>query len=167
MKTSNTFTYKQSELPKFRPEIKAEIVEIDCQVADLILRCQGNYHELEYLSEVLDNCADNCELNLNSIRIIPDDSSNGSADTGISDLCSLSERSKAVVFSTGIASRVALDLLCQATGGSHKMLGEIITTLVRTIAKDVSPDEISQSLKQLADEFDSETSTYEIKIDRE
>jgi hypothetical protein len=161
----NTFTHKQSELPEFRPEIKAEIVAIDCQVADLILRCQGNYHELEYLAEVLDNCADSCELNLNCVQIIPDSTSDN-ADNGISDLCSLSERSKAVVFSTGIASRVALDLLCQATGGSHKMLGEIVTTLVRTITKDVSPDEISQSLKQLADQFDSETSTYEIKIDR-
>jgi hypothetical protein len=166
MKTSNTFTYQQSELPELRSEIRGEILAIDYQVADLILRCQGNYHELEYLSEVLDNCADNCELNLNSIRIIPDSTSD-SAEDGILDLCSLSERSKAVVFSTGIASRVALDLLCQATGGSHKALTEIVTTLVRTITKDVSPDEISQSLKQLADQFDSETSTCEIKIDRD
>jgi hypothetical protein len=164
---SNTFTYKQSELPDFRPRTKSEIVAIDGQIASLILRCQGNYLELEYLSEVLDNCADSCELNLNSIRIIPDDSTSDSADNGILDLCDLSERSKAVVFSTGIASRVALDLLCQATGGSHKALTEIVTTLVRTITKDVSPDEISQSLKQLADEFDSETSTCEIKIDRD
>ncbi len=165
MKTGNTFTYKQSELPEFRPDIKSEIAAIDYQVADLILRCQGNYHELEYLAEVLDNCADSCELNLNSVQIIPD-SSNNNADNRISDLCDLSERSKAVVYSTGLASRVAIDLLSQATGGSRKMMGEMVATLVKAIAKDATPSEINETIKQLTDEFDGETLAYSIKRDR-
>jgi hypothetical protein len=105
----NTFTYRPSELPPFRPEIKSEIAAIDVQVADLILRCQGNYHELDYLAEVLDNCADSCELNLNSIQITINSTSD-SANSEISDLCDLSERSKAVVYSTGIAVGVAINL---------------------------------------------------------
>ncbi len=42
----NTFTYRHSDLPPFRPEIKAEIVALDVHIADLILKSQGNYREL-------------------------------------------------------------------------------------------------------------------------
>ncbi|MEG4032162.1 MULTISPECIES: hypothetical protein, partial [unclassified Microcoleus] len=69
----NTFTYRHSDLPPVRPEIKAQIVALDCQIADLILKSQGNYRELEELAEVLDDSLNSCELNLNSIQIIPDD----------------------------------------------------------------------------------------------
>jgi hypothetical protein len=34
----NTYTYRHSELPPVRPEIQAEIVALDVQTADLILR---------------------------------------------------------------------------------------------------------------------------------
>ena len=61
----NTYTYRHSELPPLRPEIKAQIVALDVRIADLILRIQGNYRELEELAEVLDSAADSCELNLN------------------------------------------------------------------------------------------------------
>jgi hypothetical protein len=70
----NTFIYRHFELPPLRSEIKAEIVALDVQIADLILKSQGNYRELEELAEVLDNCLNSCKLNLNSIRIVPDDS---------------------------------------------------------------------------------------------
>lgn len=39
----NTYTYRHSELPPVRPEIKAEVVALDVQLADLILKSQGNY----------------------------------------------------------------------------------------------------------------------------
>jgi hypothetical protein len=166
MSTYNTFTYKQSELPSCRPEIKSEIVALDAQISDLLLRCQGNYNELEQLAEVLDNCANSCELSLNSIEIISD-SIDDEDKSKILDLCSLSERSKAVVYATGLASSVAIDLLCQATGGTRKTLQEVVSALVRVISRDTSPDEINQSLKQLADAFDNEVSSYEIKHDRD
>ena len=68
----NNFTYGHSELPPVRPEIKAEIVGLGAQIANLIFQIQGNYRELEALSEMLDNCLDSCELNLNAIRIADD-----------------------------------------------------------------------------------------------
>ncbi|MEG4275173.1 MULTISPECIES: hypothetical protein [unclassified Microcoleus] len=70
--THNTFTYRHSELPAIRPEIKAETVALDVHIADLILKSQGNYRELEELAEMLDSALDSCELNLKSIRIVPD-----------------------------------------------------------------------------------------------
>jgi hypothetical protein len=69
----NNYTYRHSDLPSVRPEIQAEIVALDVQLADLILKSQGNYRELEQLAEVLENCLDTCQLNLQSIRIIADD----------------------------------------------------------------------------------------------
>jgi hypothetical protein len=158
----NTFTYRHSELPSLRPEIKSEIAAIDVQIADLILRCQGNYHELDYLAEILDNCADSCELNLNCIQITIDSTSD-SANSEISDLCDLSERSKAVVFSTGMASTVAIDLLCQATGSSRETIAGMIAGLVQAIAGDTSPDEINESIKQLVAKFDDKTLVYQIQ----
>ncbi|MEG4964836.1 MULTISPECIES: hypothetical protein [unclassified Microcoleus] len=70
----NTFTYRHSDLPSIRPEIKAEIVALGLHADDLILKSQGNYRELEELAETLSNSLDTCELNLQSIRVIPDDS---------------------------------------------------------------------------------------------
>lgn len=69
----NTFTCRHSDLPPVRSEIKAEsVVALDCQISDLILKSQGNYHELKELAEVPDNCLDSCELNLNSLQVVPD-----------------------------------------------------------------------------------------------
>lgn len=161
----HTFIYKHSELPPFRPEIKSEIAAIDAEIADLILRCQGNYHELEYLREILDNCADTCELNFNCIQITLDSTSD-SANSEISDLCDLSERSKAVVFSTGMASTVAIDLLCQVTGSPPQTIAGMVAGLVQGVAGDISPDEINESIKQLVAQFDNKTLIYQIQRER-
>jgi hypothetical protein len=68
----NDFTYGHSDLPPVRPEIKAEIVGLSAQIANLTLEIQGNYRELEELAEMLDNSLDSCQLNLNAIRIADD-----------------------------------------------------------------------------------------------
>ena len=72
MKLGNTFTYRQSELPELSLETKGEIAALDIRIADFILQNRGHYHALQELSEILLNCADTCELNLNSIRLVPD-----------------------------------------------------------------------------------------------
>jgi hypothetical protein len=43
MRTGNTFTYRQSELPLLSAENKAEIAALDVQIADLILKLKGHY----------------------------------------------------------------------------------------------------------------------------
>ncbi|TAE87011.1 MAG: hypothetical protein EAZ83_00040, partial [Oscillatoriales cyanobacterium] len=75
MKTKNsTYTYRHSELPEISPEIKSEIVALDVWAANIIQKSVGNYRALEELMETLSDLLDSCELNLNSIRIIPDGS---------------------------------------------------------------------------------------------
>jgi len=53
-------------------EIKSEIAEIDFNVANLILKFQGNYYALLTLAETLAGCMNEAEDNLDKIRIIPD-----------------------------------------------------------------------------------------------
>src|SRR4028119_1774986 len=48
--------------PPAKPEITAEIVAIDCLLADLILKFQGNARETDHLVGVLDNHIAACEL---------------------------------------------------------------------------------------------------------
>lgn len=109
MQTGNTFTYQHSELPPARAEIKAEIVGLDVYIADLILKSQGNYRELEELAEVLDNCLDSCELNLNLIRIVADDSPRPS----VISIQDLSMPEKEMIFSIANTSSLMLKILSQ------------------------------------------------------
>jgi hypothetical protein len=56
---------QNEDSPKFPParsEITAEIVALDCLLADLILKCQGNARELDNLVGVLDNHLAACEM---------------------------------------------------------------------------------------------------------
>ena len=129
----NTFTYRHSELPAIRPAIKAEIVALDVQIADLILRSQGNYRELEELAEVLDSAADSCELNLNSIRIIADDSSQPKAVS----MMDLPMEQKQIVFSTALTSSIAIEALATIYNKSPQQvaieLGESANLTIETI----------------------------------
>ncbi len=112
MQTGNTFTYRHSELPVVRPAIKSEIAELDVRIADLILRSQGNYRELQELAEVLENCLDSCELNLSSIRIVADDIPQPIIQIITGGLHPISMKDlpmeeKQIIFSTAITSSIA------------------------------------------------------------
>jgi hypothetical protein len=72
MTSPSIYTYRQSELPPMTDEIQAEIAEINFNVANLILKIQGNYHALSHLVEILADGLNSAESNLCSIRIIPD-----------------------------------------------------------------------------------------------
>jgi len=107
----NTYTYKHSELPAVRPEIKAEIVALYVQVADLTLKSQGNYRELTELAEMLDSSLDTCQLNLQSIRIVADDTQQQSIVT----MKDLPLNEKKLIYSISFTNSVLLNLLSQLT----------------------------------------------------
>ncbi|MEG4855660.1 hypothetical protein QUB10_32905, partial [Microcoleus sp. B5-D4] len=113
----NTFTYRHSDLPTFRPEIKAEIIAVGLHVDDLILKSQGNYRELEELAETLDNCLSTCELNLKSIQIIPDNS----LQPHIS-MRDLPMEEKQIIFSTALTSSIAIEALASVFGKSPQQI---------------------------------------------
>lgn len=118
----NTYTYRHSDLPSVRPEIQAEIVALDVQLADLILKSRGNYRELEQLAEVLENGLDTCQLNLQSIRIVADDTQ----QPGVVTLKDLRLEDKQLIYSISFTNSVLLNLLSNLTGKKPEELGKEI-----------------------------------------
>lgn len=141
----NTFTYRHSDLPLIPLETRAEIVALDVRIADLILKSQGNYRALEQLAEILDNCLDSCELNLNSIRIIPDDSPQSSA-TSLKDL-SLDE--KRIIYSCSFTNSLLLSMLADLLGETPEKLAKDIASEALTHHKPVADDEVENFISDL------------------
>ncbi|MEG4066235.1 hypothetical protein QUA42_02585 [Microcoleus sp. Pol11C2] len=143
----HTFTYRHSDLPPVRPEIQAQIVALDVQVADLILKSQGNYKELEQLAEILDNSLDNCELNLNSIRIIPDGSDSQHPDT--ISMKDLPIEQKQLIYSCSRTNSILMNLLSEITGQPCEQLAHNIGLQAAIHAKPVEDEEIEQFIENV------------------
>lgn len=122
----HTFTYRHSELPPVRAEIKAEIVALDCQIADLILKSQGNYRELDALAETLGNSFDSCQSNLQLIRIIADDDR---APPPTPTMKELPIEEKELIYSLSFTNSLLLNVLLNVTGKSIKSLAKEIALL--------------------------------------
>jgi len=119
---TDTFIYRHSELPSLRPEIKAELVALDCFIADLILKSQGNYRELQHLQEVLDSCLETCKLNLSSIRIIPDDSQQPLTIS----MKDLPFEEKRLIYSCNRTNSILLNIVSHLTGKPLEVLAKEI-----------------------------------------
>ena len=141
----DTFVYRHSELPPVRPEIKAEIVALDVQLADLILKSQGNYRELEELREVLDSCLDICELNLQSIRIIADDTQ----QQPIVTMQNLPLEEKELIYSISFTNSVLLNLLSQTTNRKPEEIGAELALLSSLHKKPPTVAEVEELITQL------------------
>jgi hypothetical protein len=118
------YTYWHSDLPPVRPEIQAEIVALDVQLADLILKSRGNYRELQQLEEVLDSCMDTCQLNLQSIRIIADDT-----QQPIATLKDLALEDKELIYSISFTNSVLLNLVSNLTCRKPEEVGKELARL--------------------------------------
>jgi hypothetical protein len=143
----NTFTYRHSDLPPFRPEIKAEIVALGLHADDLILKSQGNYRELEELAETLDNCLDSCNLNLQSIRIIAD-SSPQPANT----MTNLPIGEQAAIFATALFNEALLSALRKRTDIKVDSLVALTSSQVKIRMAKFSDEQITECLGSLLSE---------------
>jgi hypothetical protein len=141
----NTYTYRHSELPSVRPEIQAEIVALDVRLADLILKSQGNYRELQQLAEVLDNCLDTCQLNLQSIRIVADDT-----QQLIVTLKDLQLEDKELIYSISFTNSVLLNLLSNLTHREPEDIGKEIALLSSIHQQAPTIAEIEELITQLS-----------------
>jgi hypothetical protein len=142
---TNTFTYRHSELPPVRPEVQAEIVALDVKLADLILKSQGNYRELEQLSEVLDNCLDTCQVNLQSIRIVADDTQ----QPPIVTMENLPLEEKELIYSISFTNSVLLNLLSNLTKRKPEEIGKEIAMLSSFHKKPPTVAEVEELIVQL------------------
>ncbi len=158
----NIFTYPHSELPTVPPEIQADIVALDVQIADLILRIQGNYCALEQLTEILDNCLDSCELNLRSIRIIPDNSS----QLAIS-MTDLPIDQKQIIFSTAIMFSVAIEALVSICNKTAQQVTTELVEKARELTGDFTTDLIDSVIDELIETWKAKPNqaVYRIELD--
>lgn len=160
----NIFTYRHSELPPVPPEIQAEIVAIDVRVADLILKSQGNYRALEQLAEILDNCLDSCELNLHSIRIIPDDS-----PQLVISMTDLPAEEKQIIFSTALTSSIAIEALASIYRKTPQEVASELSETITGFGKNVTIDQIDAVLEELIERWKAnpDRKVYRIELDRD
>ncbi|NQE38441.1 hypothetical protein E5S67_06226 [Microcoleus sp. IPMA8] len=158
----NTFTYRHSDLPPIRPQIQAEIVALDVQIADLILKSQGNYRELQQLAEVLDNCLDGCELNLNSIQIVADGSSQ--PPIGMMDL---PMEEKQIIFSTALTSSIAIESLASIFGKSPQQIANELSEKAQEFTETVTSGKVNAVIEELLRVWRKEPgqTVYRIEVD--
>jgi hypothetical protein len=142
----NTYTYRHSELPLVRSEIKAEIVALDVHLADLILKSQGNYRQQEQIAEVLDSCLDTCLLNLPSIRIVADDTQ----QPPIATLNDWQLEDKELIYSISFTNSVLLNLLSSLTHREPEDMGQELALLSSIHKQPPTLAEIEELITQLA-----------------
>jgi len=142
----NTYTYRHSELSPVRPEIQAEIVALDVQLADLILKSQGNYRELEQLAEVLNNSLDTCQINLQSICIVADDTQ----QPPIATLKDLQLEDKELIYSISFTNSVLLNVLSSLTHREPEDIGKELALLSSIHKQPPTIAEIEELITRLA-----------------
>jgi hypothetical protein len=149
MEPPNTYTYRQSELPPMTDEIQSEIAEINFNVANLILKIQGNYYALTALTETLADGLKSAESNLCSIRIIPDDGEPKLSPRAIG-FTDLPIAEKQLIVSTGVISTVAVKMIATFLGCSLEQAIAHVSGIGEEQIERMSPQQVEQIVAELA-----------------
>jgi hypothetical protein len=130
-------------IPPARPEIIAEIVAVDCLLADLFLKCQENAREVDELVGVLDNHLASCEQvrdTLLNLRV----EKNEHSEVTITNLPMIEQR---MIVSTGLFSKMLLDAIQLLTKSDAISLKERLIQQVNIQLSDFTDSQITQILK--------------------
>jgi len=134
---------QNEDLPKFppaRPDITAEIVALDCLLADLILKCQGNARELDNLVGVLDNHLADCEMGRDKLLGIESE-----RPLTMTDLPIVEQK---MIFGAGLFSAYLLETVAIMTKTDPELLGEKISEKVNEAMTEIPKDEITNTLNR-------------------
>jgi len=131
------------QIPSARPEIIAEIVAVDCLLADLFLKCQENAREVDELVGVLDNHLASCESVRDTLLDLRAENSNPPGLTMI-DLPIFEQR---MIVSTGLFSKMLLDAIQVLSRSDVAVLKEKLIQQVNIEMLRFSDAEITQFLK--------------------
>ena len=126
--------------PPAKPEITAEIVAIDCLLADLILKCQGNARETDHLVGVLDNHIAACELQRDNLLGIESE-----RPLTMTDLPMIEQK---MIFGAGLFSAYLLEAVAQMTQTDPQLLGEEISRRVNEEMTNFPQGEITNTLNR-------------------
>jgi hypothetical protein len=139
----NNLNQDSQKIPPARPEIIAEIVAVDCLLADLFLKCQENAREVDELAGVLDNHLASCEDVRDTLLDLRVENSNPPGLTMI-DLPIFEQR---MIASTGLFSKMLLDAIRLLSKSDAALLKEKIIQQVNIEVLHFSDAEITQFLK--------------------
>ena len=113
---------------------------IDCLLADLILKCQGNARELDNLVGVLDNHLASCEMERDNLLGIK-----SAQALTMTDLPMIEQK---MIFGSGLFSAFLLEAVAKLTQTDPELLGERISEKVNEHMAEFSPDEITNTLNR-------------------
>jgi hypothetical protein len=134
--------------PQFPPasaEITAEIVALDCLLADLILKCQGNARDLDNLVGILDNHLADCERGRDDLLGIESDRPLTMTDLPISE--------QKMIVGVGLYSSCLLEFVAQRTSIEPGLLGAKIAKIVNEMMVNIPQDEISNTLENYREDY--------------
>jgi len=139
----NNETNEAAKYPTARPEIIAEIVAIDCQLADLTLKCQGNARELDELTGVLDQHLASCEFDRDSLLLGVPDRCPSPALLTMTDLPAHEQR---LIIEAALFGAVGLETLRMLTHADLQFLLNQLLEGVNMIASEMTEEEITKCL---------------------
>jgi hypothetical protein len=136
----NNFNGDSQKFPPARPEITAEIVALDCLLADLLLKCQGNARELDNLSDVLDNHLADCETGRDKLLGLESE-----RPLTMTDLPIVEQK---MIFGSGLFCSFLLEAVAVTTKMTPELLGEKISEQVNKTMAEIPNDEITNTLNE-------------------
>jgi hypothetical protein len=140
MKNSNEDSPK---IPPARPEIIAQIVALDCQLADLILKCQGNARELDELAGVLGGHLTSCEFDRDSLLLGVPDRHPQPAPPTMTDLPPDEQR---LIFEAALFGAIGLETLRMLTYADAEFLMNNLSEGVNIAMADMTKEQITEAL---------------------
>jgi hypothetical protein len=138
----NNETNEATKYPAARPEIMAQIVAIDCQLADLILKSQGNARELDELVGVLDAHLACCEFDRDSLLGVRAQGPSPALPT-MTDLPAHEQR---LIIEAALFGAVGLETLRLLTHADVQFLINQLSEGVNMIASEMTEEEITEGL---------------------
>ena len=139
----NNQTNEAAKYPAASPEIMAQIVAIDCQLADLILKCQGNARELDELTGVLDAHLASCEFERDSLLLGVPDRRPQPAPPTMTDLPADEQR---LIFEAALFGAIGLETLRRLTHADVVFLMDQLSAEVELVTADMTKEQITESL---------------------
>jgi hypothetical protein len=131
------------KIPPARPEIIAEIVAVDCLLADLFFKCQENVREVDELVGVLENHLASCESVRDTLLDLRVENSNPPGLTMI-NLPIFEQR---MIVSTGLFSKMLIDTIQVLSKSDATVLTEKLIEQVNIEIFRFADAEITQILR--------------------
>jgi hypothetical protein len=139
----NNETNEAAKYPAARPEIMAQIVAVDCQLADLIIKCQGNVRELDELAGMLDEHLAYSEFDRDSLLLGVPDRRPSPAPPTITDLPADDQK---LIFEAALFGAIALETLRMLTHADVEFLMNQLSEGVNIVTESMTEEQITESL---------------------